>query len=109
MTEIKMFVVKNHLTNCFILNLRSVKIKYKHTPPTAFLGNPVQISGMVVDVCPNRGCWIDVSSDKPQEKVDDGVIVFRITAKERKESQAGGAWLTGTGVLITFTFYFHYL
>ena len=93
MTEIKIFVVKNHLTNCFILNLRSVKIKYKHTcPPTAFLGNPVQISGMVVYVCAHRGCWIDVSSDKPyetvQEKVDDGVRVFFITVKERKKSQA---------------------
>jgi cytochrome c-type biogenesis protein CcmE len=53
--------------------------------PEDFLGKPVQISGMVVDVCAHRGCWIEVSSDKPYEtikvKVDDGVIVFPITAK----------------------------
>jgi len=53
--------------------------------PEDFLDKPVQITGTVVDVCPNRGCWIDVSSDTPYEtitvKVDDGVIVFPITAK----------------------------
>ena len=53
--------------------------------PEKYLDKPVQVSGTVVDVCSHRGCWIDVSSDRPYEtitvKVDDGVIVFPITAK----------------------------
>ena len=53
--------------------------------PEKYLDKPVQVSGTVVDVCAHRGCWIDVSSDRPYEtitiKVDDGVIVFPITAK----------------------------
>lgn len=48
---------------------------------------------MVVDVCTNRGDWIDVFSNKPyetiDEKVDDGFMVFSITAEERNESTAG--------------------
>jgi len=56
--------------------------------PEDFLGKHVQINGVVVDVCSNRGCWIDVSSDKPNEtiqlKVEDDVIVFPLTAKGRE-------------------------
>ncbi len=56
--------------------------------PEDFLGKPLQISGMVVDVCSHQGCWIDVSSDKPNEtikvKVDDGVIIFPLTAKGKE-------------------------
>jgi len=53
--------------------------------PENFLGKKVLISGLVVGVCEMRGCWIDIASDKPYEKikvkVDDGVIVFPLTAK----------------------------
>jgi len=61
--------------------------------PEDFLGKPVQITGKVVDVCPNRGCWIDVSSDTPYKtitvKVDDGVIVFPITVKGKNVMAEG--------------------
>ncbi|MDP6034271.1 MAG: DUF4920 domain-containing protein [Candidatus Marinimicrobia bacterium] len=53
--------------------------------PEKYLDKPVQVSGTVVDVCSHRGCWIEVASNRPYEtivvKVDDGVIVFPITAK----------------------------
>lgn len=53
--------------------------------PDTYLDKPVQITGTVVDVCAHKGCWIEVSSDRPYEtitvKVDDGVIVFPVTAK----------------------------
>jgi hypothetical protein len=53
--------------------------------PDTYLNKPVQIAGTVVDVCAHKGCWIEVSGDRPYEtiqvKVDDGVIVFPITAK----------------------------
>jgi hypothetical protein len=39
---------------------------------------------MVVAVCEDKGCWMDIASDrefeKIQIKVDDGVIVFPLTA-----------------------------
>ncbi|MBC8345869.1 MAG: DUF4920 domain-containing protein [Candidatus Marinimicrobia bacterium] len=53
--------------------------------PKAYLGKPVKITGTIVDVCAHKGCWIEVSSDRPYEtiqvKVDDGVIVFPLTSK----------------------------
>ncbi|MBC8323378.1 MAG: DUF4920 domain-containing protein [Candidatus Marinimicrobia bacterium] len=53
--------------------------------PEKYLDKPVQITGTVVDVCAHKGCWIEVSGDRPYEtiqvKVDDGVIIFPITAK----------------------------
>jgi len=53
--------------------------------PEKYLDKPVQITGTVVDVCAHKGCWIEVSGDRPYEtitvKVDDGVIVFPITVK----------------------------
>lgn len=53
--------------------------------PTGFLGRRVLVEGTVVAVCENRGCWMDVASDrefeKIQIKVDDGVIVFPLSAR----------------------------
>lgn len=53
--------------------------------PEKFVGKKVLISGLIVDVCKMRGCWIDLASDKKFEKirvkVNDGEIVFPITAK----------------------------
>lgn len=53
--------------------------------PAAYLGERVLVEGMVVEVCENRGCWMDIASDrefeKIQVKVDDGVIVFPLSAR----------------------------
>ena len=53
--------------------------------PEKYVGKKVQISGTVVSVCEHRGCWIDIAGKRPYEKmrikVDDGVIVFPMTAK----------------------------
>jgi hypothetical protein len=53
--------------------------------PEEYEGKKVLIEGMVVDVCSKRGCWIEVASDKPYEKikvkVKDGEIVFPIEEK----------------------------
>lgn len=65
------------------------------TPVSAILGDPegyvgrkVLVQGLVVAVCENRGCWMDIASDrefeKIQIKVDDGVIVFPLTAKGKR-------------------------
>ncbi len=48
-------------------------------------GKRVQVKGTVVDVCENRGCWINIGADmqpKPIKfKVTDGVIVFPLDSK----------------------------
>jgi hypothetical protein len=56
--------------------------------PASYIGKPVLVQGMVVAVCDEKGCWMDIASDKEFEKiqikVDDGVIVFPLTAKGKQ-------------------------
>ncbi|NQV38213.1 MAG: DUF4920 domain-containing protein [Candidatus Marinimicrobia bacterium] len=53
--------------------------------PDSYIGKTVRIEGAIVDVCAKRGCWMDIASDKEFEqitvKVEDGEIVFPMTAK----------------------------
>jgi len=53
--------------------------------PKEFVGKKVLVEGTVVGVCANKGCWIDVAgsevSEKIKVKVNDGEIVFPLTAK----------------------------
>ncbi len=53
--------------------------------PKSFVGKKVLVSGTIVGVCAHKGCWIDVAGDKEFEKikikVNDGEIVFPLTAK----------------------------
>ena len=61
--------------------------------PHAFHGKRVLVEGTIVEVCEERGCWINIASDKPFEKirfkVDDGVIVFPLDAKGKKAIAEG--------------------
>ncbi len=53
--------------------------------PDAWVGKKVRIEGKVVDVCPMKGCWMELEETnggaKMKVKVDDGVIVFPVDAK----------------------------
>ena len=53
--------------------------------PTAYVGERVLVTGTVVEVCEMRGCWLELGSDKEFErirvKVEDGVIVFPMSAR----------------------------
>lgn len=54
--------------------------------PDAYVGKTVRIEGKVVDVCPMKGCWMELEEQgagaaRLRVKVDDGVIVFPVTAK----------------------------
>jgi len=53
--------------------------------PDQYLGERVLVEGMIVAVCESKGCWMDIASDrefeKIQIKVDDGVIVFPLSAR----------------------------
>ncbi|MFA6978954.1 MAG: DUF4920 domain-containing protein [Ignavibacteriaceae bacterium] len=53
--------------------------------PKEFVGKKVLVEGNVVGVCEKRGCWIELASDKPFQKikikVKDGEIVFPMEDK----------------------------
>ena len=53
--------------------------------PESFVGERVLVEGTVVDVCDKRGCWLEIAStsdfEKLRVKVEDGVIVFPMSAK----------------------------
>jgi hypothetical protein len=61
--------------------------------PQAYDGKKVLVEGTVVDVCKKRGCWIKIGSEKEFEsirfKVEDGVIVFPLTAKGKSARAEG--------------------
>lgn len=56
--------------------------------PDQYIGERVLVEGMVVDVCEKKGCWVDIASDrefeKIQIKVEDGVIVFPLSARGKQ-------------------------
>jgi hypothetical protein len=51
--------------------------------PAEYEGRIVQVSGTVNEVCPRRGCWIDLADGKKalRVKVTDGEIVFPLSAE----------------------------
>lgn len=63
--------------------------------PDAFVGKTIRIDGTATAVCQHMGCWMAVSqSDKADAptvrlKVEDGVIVFPVTAKGKAVSAQG--------------------
>jgi hypothetical protein len=50
--------------------------------PEEFLGKKVLVEGEIIEVCQAAGCWMDIRSQDPNEKirikVKDGVIVFPV-------------------------------
>jgi len=62
-----------------------VKLANLMEHPEKYVGKTVRVEGTIVDVCPMKGCWMDLAgdgkSDKIRIKVDDGVMVFPVEAK----------------------------
>jgi hypothetical protein len=55
--------------------------------PDTYVGQRVRVEGTVTDVCPMKGCWMEISEpegDRIRVKVDDGVIVFPVDAKGKR-------------------------
>lgn len=78
---------------------KDITLKDK-TPVSDILSNPekydgkrVLVEGPVVDVCKKRGCWIKVGSNEEfgsiRFKVEDGVIVFPLSAKGKSAIAEG--------------------
>ncbi len=62
----------------------SAEIARLHEDAEALEGKLVRIEGTVAEVCPRRGCWVEVvdaTNASIRVKVDDGVIVFPLSAK----------------------------
>lgn len=61
--------------------------------PDKYVGKEVRVNGLIVEVCSRRGCWIELASDRPFEKmrikVADGVIVFPMSARGLNASVQG--------------------
>ena len=52
--------------------------------PNQYIGKNILINGQIAEVCPMRGCWINVTSQKGSTirvKVTDGDIVFPFSSK----------------------------
>ncbi|MCF8305200.1 MAG: DUF4920 domain-containing protein [Ignavibacteriales bacterium] len=68
--------------------------------PEKYDGKTVQVEGTVVNVCSSRGCWIELTSDKPYQtikvKVNDGEIVFPMEAKGKKAKVEGVVYAVET-------------
>jgi hypothetical protein len=70
-----------------------VKVSELLADPDKYVGKAVRVEGLVTDVCPKRGCWMEVASDKEFQtiriKVEDGVIVFPMDAKGKIATAEG--------------------
>jgi len=65
--------------------VESMPIDQLLADPKAMVGKSVRVEGLVVDVCPKRGCWMDVAGtaagQKVRFKVADGEMTFPVDAK----------------------------
>ena len=61
--------------------------------PNEYLGKDVFLSGEIIEVCPMRGCWINVKDNNSdlviRVKVTDGIIVFPISSKGKQVDVQG--------------------
>lgn len=63
--------------------------------PADFEGKTVRVEGTVSAVCTHMGCWMALVPDAAKDgsnlmiKVDDGVIVFPVSAKGKRASAQG--------------------
>jgi hypothetical protein len=63
--------------------------------PADFVGKTIRIDGVATAICEHMGCWMAVAPEGDAKgttvrlKVEDGVIVFPISAKGKKVSAEG--------------------
>lgn len=60
--------------------------------PDAWVGKHVRVEGEITDVCPRKGCWMEISEpegDRIRVKVEDGVIVFPVDSKGKRAVAEG--------------------
>ncbi len=86
------------------VNLKeTTAIKALVEQPSAYVGKTLRIDGVATAVCTHMGCWMAVAAEGDDKgptvrlKVDDGVIVFPVTAKGRMVSAEGVFEVVGSG------------
>jgi hypothetical protein len=63
--------------------------------PADFVGKTIRIDGVATAICEHMGCWMAVAPEGDPKgttvrlKVEDGVIVFPVSAKGKKVSAEG--------------------
>ena len=61
--------------------------------PKAWNGKTVRVEGMITDVCPKRGCWMELAGEQPgaklRFKVTDGEMTFPLDAKGQRATAEG--------------------
>lgn len=63
--------------------------------PADFVGKTVRVDGVATAVCTHKGCWMAIAPEGQPDaptvrlKVEDGVIVFPVSAKGKKVSGEG--------------------
>jgi hypothetical protein len=63
--------------------------------PADFVGKTIRIDGVATAICEHMGCWMAVAPEGDAKgttvrlKVEDGVIVFPVSAKGKKVSAEG--------------------
>jgi len=61
--------------------------------PDDYIGKKIRVDGVVAAVCQEMGCWIELQDAAGGKglrfKVEDGVIVFPVSAKGKKASAEG--------------------
>ena len=64
---------------------KPIRIAELTANPEAFVDKDVKVVGLAEDICPKKGCWVDIvekqSVEKIRLKVEDDVIVFPAEAK----------------------------
>jgi hypothetical protein len=75
---------------------KATPIEALTTKPKDFVGKTVRVDGIAKAVCAMMGCWMAVAVDETDPasptvrlKVEDGVIVFPMSAKGKKVSAEG--------------------
>ncbi|HJL61817.1 MAG TPA: DUF4920 domain-containing protein [Pseudomonadales bacterium] len=68
-----------------VSSAETIRIGSLLNEPDRFVDKLVKIEGLVDDVCPMKGCWVDVlesqSRDVIRFKVQDDVVIFPVEAK----------------------------
>ena len=68
--------------------IESQKIKTMIDNPDQYLNTDVLTSGLILEVCPMRGCWINIKDNNSESnirvKVTDGEIVFPLSSKGKQ-------------------------
>lgn len=66
----------------------TIRIADLLSDPERYVDQPVKVEGLVDDVCPMKGCWIDILETQSKQtvrfKVEDDVIVFPAEARGSK-------------------------